>query len=82
MGDILDDLKDLQKQATTEKSYYYVAEVVERAIQEIETSRSVIKTLQEKEQKEIVVRHKIDEADLEKILARLPGPPLVGVTVI
>lgn len=37
--DILDDLRDLLKQATTERSHYYVAECCRRAIQEIESLR-------------------------------------------
>lgn len=39
MSDILDDLRDLHKQATTERSHYYVAATVERAISEIESLR-------------------------------------------
>lgn len=39
MPDILDDLKDLHKQATTERSHYYVASCCERAIAEIESLR-------------------------------------------
>lgn len=35
MTDILDDLRDLQKQATTERSHYYVAACCARAIGEI-----------------------------------------------
>jgi hypothetical protein len=33
--DILDKLLDLKKQATTERSHYYVANVVDEAIAEI-----------------------------------------------
>ena len=39
MTDILDDLRDLHKQATTERSHYYVAKTCERAIAEIESLR-------------------------------------------
>jgi hypothetical protein len=39
MTDIVDDLKDLLKQATTERSHYYVAECCRRAIAEIESLR-------------------------------------------
>lgn len=42
MSDILDDLKDLQKQADTEKSHYYVAGCCRRAIMEIEFQRREI----------------------------------------
>lgn len=41
MNDILDDLRDLYLQATTERSHYYVAGVVERAIAEIERLRGL-----------------------------------------
>lgn len=37
--DILDDLKDLKKQAETEQSHYYVASCCRRAIMEIEGLR-------------------------------------------
>lgn len=37
--DIIDDLKDLHKQATTERSHYYVANCVTRSIEEIEKLR-------------------------------------------
>jgi hypothetical protein len=40
MNDILDDLRDLHKQATTEHSHYYVASVVERSIKEIKQLRA------------------------------------------
>jgi hypothetical protein len=39
MPDILDDLRDLHKQATTERSHYYVAATCLRAIEEIESLR-------------------------------------------
>lgn len=39
MADIVDDLKDLLKQATTERSHYYVADCCKRAIEEIESLR-------------------------------------------
>ena len=39
MKDILDDLRDLEKQATTERSHYYVRECCRRAIAEIESLR-------------------------------------------
>ncbi len=35
MPEVLDDLTDLLKQATTERSHYYVASTVRRAIAEI-----------------------------------------------
>jgi hypothetical protein len=35
MSDILYDLADLQKQATTERSHYYVAKTAQRAANEI-----------------------------------------------
>lgn len=37
--DILDKLRDLHKQATTERSHYYVAGTCLEAIQEIESLR-------------------------------------------
>jgi hypothetical protein len=40
MADILDDLRDLHKQATTERSHYYTARCVLRAIDEIERLRA------------------------------------------
>jgi hypothetical protein len=40
MADILEDLKDLHKQATVERSHYYVGSVVKRAIAEIEQLRA------------------------------------------
>ena len=39
---IIDKLKDLHKQATTENSHYYVAACCKEAIGEIEKLRSVI----------------------------------------
>ena len=42
--DILDRLRDLHKQATTERSHYYVASCCEQAIQEIERLRVVDRT--------------------------------------
>lgn len=33
---LLDDMRDLHKQATVERSHYYVGRVLERAIEEIE----------------------------------------------
>jgi hypothetical protein len=36
MPDILDDLRDLHEQATTDRSHYYTAGCVRRAIAEIE----------------------------------------------
>lgn len=40
MADILEDLIDLHKQATTERSHYYVAKTAERAIAEINLLRT------------------------------------------
>jgi hypothetical protein len=37
--DILDELRELHKQATTERSHYYAGKVVQRAIAEIEAMR-------------------------------------------
>lgn len=39
--DIIDRLKDLYKQATTERSHYYVAKCCEDAIKEIEALREL-----------------------------------------
>ena len=41
MGDLIDDLLDLQKQASTEKSHYYTANLLTKAIQEIVTLREL-----------------------------------------
>lgn len=41
--DIVDKLKDLHKQATTEKSHYYVAQCCEEATEEISRLREIIK---------------------------------------
>ncbi len=43
MSDILDDLIELHKQATTEHSHYYVAKTAERAIAEIKSLRAQFK---------------------------------------
>lgn len=43
MTDILDDLRDLHKQATTERSHYYVAKCCERSIAEIERLRVALR---------------------------------------
>jgi hypothetical protein len=40
MNDILDDLSDLYKQATTEQSHYYTANIVARAMIEIAMLRA------------------------------------------
>lgn len=45
MADILADLVDLHKQATTEKSHYYVAACCKRAILEITRLREVNRDL-------------------------------------
>jgi len=47
MSDIVEDLKDLQKQAETEKSHYYVVGCCRRAIFEIEHQRREIIHLKE-----------------------------------
>jgi hypothetical protein len=39
--DVLDKLEDLYKQATTERSHYYVAGVVKEAIAEIQRLRVI-----------------------------------------
>ena len=41
-NDILDDLEDLLKQATTERSHFYVASCCHRAIEEIKRLHSEI----------------------------------------
>lgn len=40
MADILEDLADLHKQATTERSHYYVASCCKRAAEEISKLRN------------------------------------------
>lgn len=42
MPDIREDLVDLHKQATTERSHYYVAKCCERAIHEIDKLRCTL----------------------------------------
>ena len=46
MSDVVDKLIDLHKQATTERSHYYVASVVKEAMQEIITLRLKVGALQ------------------------------------
>jgi hypothetical protein len=41
--DILEKLRDLHKQATTERSHYYVAKCCDEAIEEIERQREQLK---------------------------------------
>lgn len=41
MTDILDELRDLHKQATEERSHYYTGMVIRRAIAEIEKYRTL-----------------------------------------
>jgi hypothetical protein len=43
VSDILEDLADLHKQATTERSHYYVASCCQRAIAEIERLRAMLR---------------------------------------
>lgn len=43
--DILDRLRDLHKQATVERSHYYVGKCCQNAIEEIERLRSVVENL-------------------------------------
>jgi hypothetical protein len=43
--DILDKLRDLHRQATTERSHYYVASCCNEAIGEIERLRAVVDSL-------------------------------------
>lgn len=40
--DILEQLRDLHKQATTERSHYYVAKCCKAAIEEIERLRNLM----------------------------------------
>lgn len=42
MSDVVDKLIDLHKQATTERSHYYVASVAKEAIQQISNYRAVL----------------------------------------
>jgi hypothetical protein len=43
---LIDDLRDLEKQATTERSHYYVATCCRRAIAELERKGAQIERLQ------------------------------------
>jgi len=47
VSDILDDLEDLYKQATTERSHNYVASCTQRAIAEIRKLRGALDTCRE-----------------------------------
>ena len=47
MSDILDDLEDLYKQATTERSHHYVAACARQAILEIKKLRDAVETCRE-----------------------------------
>jgi hypothetical protein len=47
MADILEDLIDLHKQATTERSHHYVAACSLRAIEEIKRLRGALETCRE-----------------------------------
>lgn len=44
MNDIIDKLIDLHKQATTEKSHYYVASCCKESIEEIIKLRTIIES--------------------------------------
>jgi hypothetical protein len=48
MTDIMDDLRDLHKQATTENSHYYTAKVLSAAMVEISRLRVALHTAEEK----------------------------------
>jgi hypothetical protein len=56
MTDILDDLRDLQKQATTERSHYYVAACCARAIGEVTHLRQRVARLEQDRQDERFAR--------------------------
>lgn len=43
MPDIMDDLRDLHRQATTENSHFYTAKVISAAMVEIVRLRSALK---------------------------------------
>ena len=45
MSDILDDLRDLHKQATRDRSHFYVGKCCKRAIAEIEAARNAMKAM-------------------------------------
>lgn len=45
MSDILEDLVDLHKQATTERSHFYVASCCARAIAEIKAAPAAMKAM-------------------------------------
>lgn len=49
--DILDRLRDLHKQATTENSHFYVAKCSEDAIAEIDRLRALVKALADQVEK-------------------------------
>ncbi len=60
--DILDKLRDLHKQATTERSHYYVAATCLEAIQEIESLRKqflegVVGIVDKLKQNDAVIAH-------------------------
>jgi hypothetical protein len=63
MTDILADLKDLEKQATTERSHYYVAACTRRAVREIERLRAALAPFAAVDVDRML---SLEEADLDK----------------
>lgn len=63
--DILDKLMDLHKQATTERSHYYVATCCKDAILEIVKLRQIITDMDAKEQRR-----------LERLFRKASGQPV------
>jgi len=64
MGNIVEKMLDLHKQATTEKSHYYVAKALEEAIIEINRLRGKVN----------LKRCKLMEVDLEEDWAKISVP--------
>lgn len=68
MKDILEDLRNLHKQATTERSHYYVGKCCLRAIAEIEELRRAVRAVApESSANEITVRKAISFEAAERI---------------
>lgn len=61
MSDITDDIMDLIKQATTERSHFYTAGVLKRALAEIIMLRTVVSAEALQSRSEAIERAKSDK---------------------
>ena len=70
MGDLIERLRDLLVQATTEKSHFYVAKCVRESINTIEQQQAQIERLRELQKRDIAAaRIRILEAEIERLFA-------------